>query len=389
MKIAINTRFLLKDKLEGLGWFTYEIVKRMVEQHPEHEFIFLFDRPYSTEFIFGPNVTPVVLFPPARHPFLFYWWFDFSVTNALKKYQPDVFFSPDGFLSLRSEVKTVLAIHDVVYLHRPEDVSKAAQRYYELFIPKFLQKADRILTVSEFNKKDILTHFDLPASKIDVIYNGCRAIFKPLDIYSQQKIRNQYADGQEYFLYYGAIQPRKNVHRIIAAFDLFKRKTKAPHKLLLAGRFAWQTGEVSDALHAAEYKEDIELLGYIPDEALATIVASAFCVTYPSEFEGFGLPIVEAMNCDVPVITGNITSMPEVAGDAGLFVNPQSREEIADAMQRLYSNPHLYEHLRKAGQKQRQKFCWQRASEQVYALIEDVAPQKKGLTKKAAAIEYF
>src|SRR6186713_1838153 len=112
MKIAVNTRFLLKDKLEGIGWFTYESMKRITQQHPEHEFIFLFDRPYSPDFIFSSNITPKALFPPARHAFLWYWWFEGSVAAFLKKNPPDLFLSTDGFLSLRAPVKQVAVIHD-------------------------------------------------------------------------------------------------------------------------------------------------------------------------------------------------------------------------------------------------------------------------------------
>ncbi len=123
MRIAINTRFLIKEKIEGMGLFTYEVVKRMVEQHPEDEFFFFFDRPFDPTFIFGKNVTPVVLFPPARHPFLFYWWFEWSIAKALKKYGIDVFLSPDNFLSLSTKVKSVLVTHDLAYLHFPEHQS--------------------------------------------------------------------------------------------------------------------------------------------------------------------------------------------------------------------------------------------------------------------------
>ena len=122
MRIAINTRFLLKDKLEGIGWFTFEVVKQLVTNHPEHEFIFLFDRPYDKSFVFAKNVTPVVINPPARHPLLWYWWFEWSVPYALKKHKIDLFFSPDGYLSLKTNVPTVIVMHDLAFEHHPEDV---------------------------------------------------------------------------------------------------------------------------------------------------------------------------------------------------------------------------------------------------------------------------
>ena len=123
MKIAVNTRFLIKGRLEGMGLFTYEVVRRLVEQHSEHTFIFFFDRTYDPSFVFGKNVEPVVLFPPARHPFLFVWWFEWSVVRALEELKPDVFLSPDNFLSLRAKLKTVLVTHDIAHAHFPEQVS--------------------------------------------------------------------------------------------------------------------------------------------------------------------------------------------------------------------------------------------------------------------------
>ena len=145
MKIAINTRFLIKDRLEGIGWFTFEVVKRLVEQHPEDEFIFFFDRPFTEEFLFGENVKTEVLFPPARHPLLWYLWFEWVLPKALKKHQPDVFLSPDNYLSIRGKSKTVLVMHDIAHVHYPDEVPFLARKFYKFFVPKYLKKAQKIL----------------------------------------------------------------------------------------------------------------------------------------------------------------------------------------------------------------------------------------------------
>ena len=179
MKIAVNTRFLLKDKLEGIGRVSYEVIKRIVEAHPDDEFIFFFDRPYHQDFIFGKNVTPVVLFPPARHPFLWYWWFEYSVASTLRKYQPDVFLSPDNYLSLRSNTKTVMISHDMAHLHYPNEIPFLVRQYYNYFVPKFLQRADHLISVSEFTKQDIIRSYKLSESKVTVAHNACSKIFRP------------------------------------------------------------------------------------------------------------------------------------------------------------------------------------------------------------------
>nr|HQU58994.1 glycosyltransferase [Saprospiraceae bacterium] len=141
MKIAINTRFLLAGKLEGIGRYTYEVSRRLVQQQPGDEFIFFFDRPYDPEFCFGPNVQPVVLPPPARHPLLWYVWFEWSIAWALKHYRPDVFFSPDSYLSLRSATPTVLTVHDLAFEHFPEQVPALVKRYYRHFMPRYCHRA--------------------------------------------------------------------------------------------------------------------------------------------------------------------------------------------------------------------------------------------------------
>lgn len=362
MRIAVNTRFLLTKKLEGIGWFTYEVVRRLVQAHPEHEFIFLFDRPYDPQFIFGKNVTPVVLFPPARHPVLWLWWFEWSVPRALEKYQADVFLSPDGYCSLRASTPTVMVTHDIAHVHLPGHIPAKFRYYYNFFVPRYLRRAERIVTVSEFSKRDIAQHYEIHNEKITVACNGVREDFQPLSEAEKNAVKQQYADGQDYFFYVGAVHPRKNVHRLIQAFDAFKKQTQAPVKLLIGGRFAWQTGEVKAAYDAASCKDDIVFLGYIPDAELPRLMGAALALTYVSLFEGFGVPVLEALHCEVPVLTSNVSSLPEVAGDAGLLVNPLNVEAIANGLQQLYNDTALREKLIAAGKIQREKFTWERAA---------------------------
>ncbi len=370
MKIAVNTRFLLKNKLEGIGKFTRETFKRIVLAHPEHEFIFFFDRPYSEEFIFADNVTPVVLFPPARHPILFVWWFEWSVAMALRKYQPDVFVSTDGYLTLNTSIKTLLVVHDIAFVHFPEYISKAANLHYQYFTPKYLKKASHIATVSEYSKQDIIKTYHVSPKKIDVVYNGCDADFRPITAAQQSQIKEKYSQNCPYFLYLGSIHPRKNVARLIKAFDLFKSQTSNNFKLLLAGRMAWQIQSVNEALENAKHRNDIILLDYVPEGELHQIVGAAHALVYVSLFEGFGIPILEAMYCDVPSITSSITSMPEVAADAGMLVHPYSEGEIATAMVKMATDADFRNGLIAKGKIQRQKFTWDLTAQKMWRLIE-------------------
>jgi glycosyltransferase involved in cell wall biosynthesis len=373
MRIAVNTRFLLPGQLEGFGWYTHEIVRRMVLQHPEDQFIFLFDRAYDQRFVYAPNVTPLVLYPPARHPILFSIWFEWAVPRALRRHGAEVFFSPDSMCSLRSKVPTVMTCHDLVPLHFPEQIERRHRKFLLRYLPQWLQRADKVLTVSEFVREDIVKTCHLDERKVFAIYNACREGFFPLPEAEKQVVRASYADGCAYFFYAGAIHPRKNVPRLIRAFDQFKTNTSAPIKLLLAGRFAWQTGEVRTAVEQAQHRGDIKFLGYVGEAELPRLTASALASVYVSISEGFGLPLVEAMACDTPVMTSNTSCLPEVAGDAALLVDPWSEVAIAEGLQRLYSDQGLVDQLIENGRVRRQKFSWDVAAERIYALLKESA----------------
>ena len=215
MNIAVNTRLLLPNKLEGIGWFTYESLKRITRQHPEHRFIFLFDRKYDEQFVFSNNITPVVVHPQARHPVLWYLFFEYGVAAALKKYKADLFVSPDGWLSLRTTTRSMAVIHDLNFFHFPEFIPWHIRQYYKSFFPRFINKADRIATVSSFTKSDIINRFGYDAGKIDVVYNGANEDYQPLAPDDQQAVREKFSQGKPYFLFVGLIHPRKNLANII------------------------------------------------------------------------------------------------------------------------------------------------------------------------------
>ena len=369
MKIAVNTRFLLKGKLEGIGWFTFEVMRRLVAMRPDDEFIFYFDRPFEDEFIFAQNVKGIVLSPPARHPFLWWAWFEFALPRAMKRDGIDLLFSPDGYCSLRSKVPSIMVTHDIAHHHFPALVPFLARHYYNYFIPKYLQKATKLITVSEFTKKDVCKTYAIEAEKVTVAHNGCRNIFKPLTAIEKQKIQAQFSDNCPYFFYAGAVHPRKNVHRLIAAFDTFKAEHSSDVKLLIGGRFGWQTGEVKTAFDTAKYKKDIHFLGYMTEEDLPVLMASALALVYVSNFEGFGLPVLEAMASEVPVITSTVSSLPEVAGNAALLVDPEHTAGIQVAMTKLWLQPDLRKELIEKGKKQRLKFDWDKTASVINEVI--------------------
>lgn len=371
MKIAVNTRLLLKGKLEGIGWFSEESLRRIVLQHPEHQFYFLFDRPYDESFVYAPNVTPIVCYPPARHPYLWYLFFEFGIPYQLRKIQPDVFLSTDGWIPLHLKNTKVLdVIHDLNFEHHPDFIKPVVLRYYRRFFHRFAQNSDKIATVSEYTRQDIHQLYDVPVEKIDVVYNGCNECFHPLSEEEQVAVKNEFTDGKDYFLFVGLIHKRKNLANIFRAFDDFKTKKPSDAKLVVVGDKKWWQGEIEDTYNAMRFQKDVIMLGRQPIEVLARLYASARALVYVSFFEGFGIPIVEAFNSETAVITSNVTSMPEVAGDAAVLVDPYSVPQISYAMESLWTDDELRSNLIARGRNRKDLFSWQQTADRLWQCIE-------------------
>ena len=369
MKIAVNTRLLLKDKLEGIGWFTYESLKRIVLNHPEHTFYFIFDRKHDPQFVFADNVVPVEIFPPARHPYLWYIYFEFSIPRILRKIKPDLFLSTDGWLSLRADVPQVDVIHDLNFEHSQDFLKSKYQNFYTRFFPRYARKAVRIATVSEFSKQDIHRFYHIPEEKIDVVYNGSNAVYKPLSEEEQASVRQQYADGCRYFLFVSAIHKRKNLANILRAFERYKKEAGDDTRFLVVGARAGKQDDVDEVLRSMTFAQDVRFLGRLSAKELSQVMASALALVYATLFEGFGIPIVEAFNAETAVITSKVTSMPEVAGDAALLVDPYSVEEIAAAMTKLATNETLRQELIQKGRQQRTRFSWDLTAQRLWDCV--------------------
>lgn len=354
--------------MEGFGWYTYEVSKRLVELYPEHEFYFFFDRPYDKRFIFGSNVTPVVLNPPARHPILFYIWFEWSVKRALKKHKIDLFFSPDGYLSLGSDVRQVGVIHDLNFEHHPEDLPKSALNYLRKFFPKFANKADHIITVSDYSKQDLVSTYGISPEKVTAIWNGASDAFKPLPDDQQQEVRARYTDGKDYFLFVGALHPRKNLIRLVQAFEQFKKATNSKTKLLIVGELLWKNEQFRQAISPDNHSE-ITFTGHLSLEELVRVTGAAKLLTFVPYFEGFGIPLVEAMKCGTPILSGNLTSLPEVAGNAAIYCNPFDVKDIADQLISLDSDQSRLEELSKLGLERSANFSWDTCAKEVAKVL--------------------
>lgn len=360
--------------MDGIAWFSYESLKRLSNKHPEHEFIFIFDRSYDSEFVFSDNVTPVIIGPQARHPFLFVLWFELSIPYILKKYKVDLFFSPDGYLSLRSSIPSISVIHDLNFEYYPKDLPFFSRNYYKFFFPKFAKKASRIITVSEHSKKDICKLYNIESSKIDIAYNGVNDNYFPISNDEKIKVRDEYTYGKEYFIFVGTLHPRKNLVGLFQSFDIYKHQTKSESKLVIVGNKQYWTNEIKKTYLGMDYKNDVIFLGHLSPQILNKLVNSAVAMMYVSYFEGFGIPIIEAFKAETAVITSNVTSMPEVAGNAALLIDPFNAQEIADAMDRIQTDSEFRNSLIEKGKQRAKLFSWDKTAESIWNSIKKVIP---------------
>lgn len=386
MNIAINTRLMLPGKMDGIGWFTYETTRRLVLAHPEHRFFLLFDRKPAEEYRFADNVTMVTLCPQARHPVLWWMFFEISVQAALKRYKIDLYVSPDGMMPLRPLSPTLSVIHDLNFEHSNDNLKPSHQRYMTHFFPRFAKAATRIATVSEYSKRDIVETYGIPAKRIDVVYDGAHSHYRPHTSAECAEARRRFTGGSPYIIFISTILKRKNLANLLRAFDMVKsgqwpvasglladaktataqlttdHQPLATLKLVVVGSRVWWQDELKKAYDELRHKEDVVMLGRVEPGELSTLLSASEALVYPSYFEGFGIPILEAMYAETAVVCSNTTSMPEVGGDAVLYADPSSPKEIAQAMLRILEEPGLRASLVERGRLQREKYSWDRTA---------------------------
>ena len=357
----------MPDRLEGYGYFIEHVVTRLAQAHPEHAFYLIFDRSPKLLPKLPDHVKVEIIGPPARHPWLWIWWYDWRLPVLLKKLKADLFVSPDGIASLRTKIPQCLVIHDLAFLQSPDWFPASIRRYYVRRTPKFLRQVQRVATVSETSKKELINRYGCSPDSIDVVYNGVNPVFRPFSDSEKAAVKSRYTDGKEYFLYTGAIHPRKNLIGLLKAFSLFKKRQQNGYKLLLAGRMAWHTGDFVKLLSTYKYRSDVVLTGYLPVEELVGLTASAYAMVYPSFYEGFGVPVLEAMRSDVPVITSLGTSMQEVAGQAALYADPANPTELAEQLTRLYADESLRRRLIEWGREVSARYSWEKTAERLWS----------------------
>lgn len=363
ISVAVNVRHLIPHKMEGIGWFSYQMMKRITQKQSNVHFYFLFDRNFSEEFLFSDNITPIIISPPARHPLLIYYWNEWLVPHLLNKIKPDIYLSLDGFVSKKARYRQYAVVHDVNFMVFPEYLTWGVKKLYHYFFIKNIHHAQRIATVSNFSKSEIIKYLNYPEKNIDVVYSAVNLNYSNDININEDELKNKYTNGHDYFLYISSIHPRKNVDGLILAFNEYKKITQSQDKLIIVGRFFWGKNKITEALNNSAYKQDIVFTGRLSDEESAALLKHAKAFVYVSHYEGFGVPIIEAMQAGVPVITSNTTSLNEISDNAALKVNPKNVSEIAQAMCLINDQLSVRKTLVNKGYVQSQKYNWDNCAE--------------------------
>lgn len=279
----------------------------------------------------------------------------------------------------------VVSVHDLSFEHLPQTFNRRSRTQLRLTVRNSVRRAARILSLSEHTRRDIMDTYGIGSESVTAIPLAAPSHFGPVEDHNElQRVRDTYGIEGDYVLYVGSIQPRKNLTRLVQAYALLRSKYQNDRfpKLVLVGKCAWLYDETMRALRETGLKESVVLTGYVPESDLPALYSGSLCFVYPSYFEGFGLPPLEAMKCGAPVVVGNRTSLPEVVGDAGLKVDPFDVSAIAGAMEQLLNNSGLRAEMRAKGSTRARMFDWRETARQTLKVYEQVVSNSNELNRQ-------
>jgi len=380
MKIAFEMQPLLDDEKTGIGFYADNLVRRVITQNPETDFIlecFLFkDIDVKKETIYSYNksntTTQICRFPRFFYrmlstflPIPYRWFFrnDAYVRHFFNYITPPF-----------AGGKKVVTIHDLSFIRFPETLSFKTKMLLRLGLRRSIARADVVLTISEFSRREILHFYPCLSEKVRVLYIGVDYDKFHVNITEKEKERicNKYGITKPYILYLGTLEPRKNIERLIEAYALLRQKQLDVPPLVLAGKKGWLYEGIFNKLISFGLQEFVRFTGYVDEEDKAALLAGAIYFCFPSLYEGFGMPPLEAMACGTPVLAADAASLPEVLGDAALLVDPFSADDIAKGMEQLLTDAQLRTELKRKGIIQAAKFDWDTISKELYQLYQSL-----------------
>jgi glycosyltransferase involved in cell wall biosynthesis len=368
MRVAIMGRSL-RGRFTGVVRYTDELVRALAARADTDVAVFV---TRADDGLDGVRVERLRAPYPTPNEYLRALWEQSVVPRAVGRLRPDVYHSPNYILPLALRCPTVVTIHDLAFLdaglHRLR-----SHIYLSVLTALSLRKATRVICVSESTRHDLVRFFPHAAEKARVIGEGVDGRFRPASIAEVTAFRARHALTAPYILFVGTIEPRKNLTRLIDAYGVMLDSTGAPHELVIAGQRGWKDGAVWEAHLASRHRHRIRALGYLPDDELAAAYTGADVFAYPSLYEGFGLPPLEAMACGAPVLTSRTSSLPGVVGDSALLVEPRDTAALAAGLARLVCDPTERVRLRAKGVERAAGFRWERVAERTVEVYAEAA----------------
>jgi len=404
MRIGIDCRTILNPgygEAAGVGHYTFFLVSNLLKIDKENEYVLFFDnllsRDAADEMIGDASNAKIKFFP--FHQYKHYLPFAFShllTASAIEKEKLDVFHSPAYTLPLAYKGKSIVTVHDLaIYKNSmwfPKKFLVGQSFSTKTLVPKSLKRATKIIAVSKNTKKDITEIFKINSRKIEVIYEGVEFRNLPerretaCGVGSEicfEDLKIKYGLKDNYALYLGTIEPRKNIVALVQAFCgliLKNKNLEKKYQLVLAGARGWKYKnifkEIEDCQKKLGASGEIKYIGYVPGREKFTLMKGATCFVFPSLYEGFGLPVLEALSLGVPTITSDRSSLPEIVGQAALYIDPEKNEEMIKALEKILTNKNLQDDLSKKGIVQAEKFNWKKCAEETLKVYEEVVSAK-------------
>ncbi len=379
MRIVFDGRCFFGKK-SGVGFYALNILKNLLEIDPADRYTLFYGmalKPYRgllPEFS-EQNIDSILFRLPGRiFDFLIDRFPSVPIDALIKDY--DVFHCP-SFLPPPLKGETVITVHDMAHRLHPEFSTSSINRPLMRHLPRVVREAAKIIAVSENTKKDLVDALDVDPDKIVVIYEAADTSFKPIaDETAIKAAKERYGINGEYIAFFGNIEPRKNLSRLIRSYVAAKQAAVFPHKLVIAGQQGWKYDDVFATAQELGTGGDIIFTGYIEDDDRPLLMNGARAVVYPSLYEGFGLPPLEAMACGTPVVTSNVASLPEVVGDAALMVDPLDEQALAKAIGDVLTDSALADRLIAAGLKRAKMFSWEKAARETLKVYEEVVANR-------------
>jgi glycosyltransferase involved in cell wall biosynthesis len=348
----------LLGRRSGVGYYSERLLAAMIQSQPEWEYLLLSNRPLGRLAPIFQQATPVKKFLP----FSSWVWMQFALPQIIDEVRPDLCHFTNALAPVRFSRPFVLTIHDAsLFLHRQHHPWSRVLAI-RMLLPFVARRATAVITVSQFARKDLVRVLRVPASKVRVIYEAAPATFQPLlDPRQRAQLREKYDLPLEYILYVGTLEPRKNLLRLLRSVHRLHRQGRRV-KLVLVGSMGWKMKAFHQEIERLQMQDGVQYLGYVPTADLPGLYSMATVFAFPSLYEGFGLPPVEAMACGAPVLTSRASAMSEVCGPAAWLVNPLDEKEIAAGLGQILADPSLRDRLRQQGLRRAQLFSWQRAA---------------------------